>query len=62
MKTLLGWRGLFAFATIDALFVFAAGSALAAPVGHLSDATPGLPSLLLLGVGTVAFGLGWRRH
>ena len=51
MTKLMGWRRLLTFATIDALLVFAAGTAVAAPAVAPPAAGPALPALLVLGVG-----------
>jgi hypothetical protein len=53
MTNLKGWRTLLTVATIDAVLVFAAGTATAAPAAALPAPGPALPVLLLLGVGLV---------
>ena len=53
MTKFMGWRGLVTFATVDALLIFAAGTALAAPPAALTVPGPTLPTLLVLGVGLV---------
>ena len=60
MTNPMGWRRLLTFATIDALLVFAAGTALAAPAAALPASGPSLPTLLVLGVGLV--GVTLRRQ
>jgi hypothetical protein len=58
MKTKRAWL---AFATIDAMLVVSAGSAMAAvPVAAAAAAPMHLPALLLAGVGLV--GCGLRRR
>jgi len=53
MTNLKGWRMWLTVATIDAMLVFTAGTALAAPATAPPASGPALPILLLLGVGLV---------
>jgi hypothetical protein len=60
MTNIMRWRGLLTFATVDALLIFAAGTALAAPPSALPASSPAMPTLLVLGVGLVVASLRRR--
>lgn len=59
MTNLKGWRRLLTVTTIDAVLVFAAGTAMADPAVALPASGPTLPVLMVLGVGLV--GITLRR-
>lgn len=59
MTNLKGWRRLLTVTTIDAVLVFAAGTAMADPAVALPASGPALPVLMVLGVGLV--GITLRR-
>jgi hypothetical protein len=57
MTTQRGWRRLAVCATIDAILIVTAGTAMAAP--PVATVAPHVPTLLMLGVGMISFaGLG----
>lgn len=61
MKTIAKQRWL-GFATVDALLMLWAGSAMAASSSAATVAPEHLPALLLAGVGVVAFSARQRRR
>lgn len=50
------WRKIAVWTAIDAILVFSAGSAMAAPAAGGSMTSPHIPALLMLGVGMVTAG------